>query len=41
MEANTNHLHCYLMQSVFQIPFFSEGGSREPPAIIGNDTQLN
>lgn len=41
MEENTNHLHCHLMQPVFQIPLFSEGGSREPPAIIGNDTQLS
>lgn len=41
MEENTNHLHCYLMQSVFRIPLFSEGGSREPPATIGNDTQLS
>lgn len=41
MEENTNDLHCHLMQSVFQTPLFSEGGSREPPAIIGNDTQLS
>lgn len=41
MEENTNYLHCHLRQSVFQIPLFSEGGSREPPAIIGNDTQLS
>lgn len=41
MEENTNDLHCHLMQSLFQIPLFSEGGSKEPPAIIGNDTQLS
>lgn len=41
MEENTNDLHCHLMQSVFQIPLLSEGGSREPPAVIGNDTQLS
>lgn len=40
-EENINHLHCHLMPLVFQIPLFSEGGSREPPAIIGNDTQLS
>lgn len=41
VEENTHHLHCHSMQSVFQIPLFSEEGSREPAAIIGNDTQLS